>query len=166
MIFKRSKPRLTPVTKTEVVKRLLDMSVVRVGSGDRLVLVFFDLKCPFCSRLFRDTEDILLELANKGVLTYAMCDYVVHKDAEPLHRALRCLSHDERLKFIREVFSGGRVELRDCTVDGLDECEKAAEELGIYGTPTLLFYNFTKGRGYIHFGYMKPEEVIEALGSL
>lgn len=166
MIFRRSKPRLTPVTKTEVVKKLLDMSVVRLGNGDRAVLVFFDLKCPFCAKLFRETEDVLLELANRGFLTYAMCDYVVHRDAEPLHRALRCLPPEERLKFIKEVFSGRKVEVGDCSGGDLSECEKAAEELGVYGTPTILFYSFAKGRGYLHFGYMRSDEVVEVVSSL
>jgi len=166
VIFKRSKPKLTPITKTDAVKRLLELAPVRLGNGDRAVLVFFDLKCPFCARLFRETDETLVDMAERGLITYAMCDYVVHRDAEPLHRALRCVSEKERLQYIREVFSSRKTEARDCPEGNLRECEKVAEEVGVYGTPTLLFYSFSKGRGYIHFGYMTPSEVLEAISSL
>ncbi len=166
MIFKRSKPKLTPITKTDAVKRLLELAPVRVGNGDRVVVVFFDLKCPFCARLFRETDETLVNMAEKGLITYAMCDYVVHRDAESLHRALRCVSEGERLAYIREVFNGRKVETRECPEGKLRECEKVAEEVGVYGTPTLLFYSFARGRGYIHFGYMTPSEVLETISSL
>jgi Protein-disulfide isomerase len=106
VIFRRSKPKLTPITKTEAIKKLLDLAPVRLGNGDRVVLVFFDLKCPFCAKLFKETEEVLVNMAEKGLITYAMCDFVVHRDAEPFHRALRCVSEEERLQYIREVFSG------------------------------------------------------------
>lgn len=166
MIFKRSKPKLTPITKTDAVKRLLELAPVRVGNGDRVVVVFFDLKCPFCARLFRETDETLVNMAEKGLITYAMCDYVVHRDAESLHRALRCVPEGERLAYIREVFNGRKAEMRECPEGNLRECEKAAEEVGVYGTPTLLFYSFARGRGYIHFGYMSPSEVLEVISSL
>lgn len=166
MIFKRQKPKLTPITKTDVVKRLLDLAVVKVGNSDKAVLVFFDLKCPFCARLFKETEEILVDMAKRGLVTFAMCDYVVHKEAEPLHRKLRCLSEEERLKLISDVYSGKRVDAGECPEGNLRECEKAAEEVGVYGTPTILFYNFAKGRGYIHFGYMSPSDVLDAISSL
>ncbi|MGC8993844.1 MAG: DsbA family protein [Pyrobaculum sp.] len=166
MIFRRQKPRLTPVTKTEVVKKLIDLAVVKAGSGDKAVLVFFDLKCPFCARLYKETEEILLDMARKGLITFAMCDYVVHRDAEPLHRKLRCLPEEERFKLISDVYSGKKVEAGGCPEGNLRECEKLAEEVGVYGTPTLLFYDFSKGRGYIHFGYMPPSDVLDAISSL
>ncbi|ABP51223.1 MAG: thioredoxin fold domain-containing protein [Pyrobaculum sp.] len=166
MIFRKRGPRLTPVTKTEVVKRLLEMAPVKIGNSDKAVLVFFDLRCPFCARLFKEAEETLVEMARRGVITLAMCDYVVHKDAEPLHRKLRCTAEDERLKFIAEAFSGKKVEVGDCPEGNLRECERLAEEVGVYGTPTIIFYNFAKGRGYIHFGYMSPSEVLEAISAL
>jgi len=166
VIFRRSKPKLTPITKTEAVKKLLDLAPVRLGNGDRVVLVFFDLKCPFCAKLFKETEEVLVNMAEKGLITYAMCDFVVHRDAEPFHRALRCVSEEERLQYIREVFSGKKIETGECPEGNLRECEKVAEEIGVYGTPTILFYSLAKGRGYIHFGYMTPGEVLEAVSSL
>ena len=166
VIFKRGKPRLTPVTNTDVVKKLLELATVKVGNGNRAVVVFFDLKCPFCARLFNETEDVLLEMARKGLVTYAMCDYVVHKDAEPLHKSLRCLNSDERLKFIKEVYNGKKVEAGACQADDLKTCEELAERVGVYGTPTILIYDFAKNRGYIHFGYMTAAELLEALSAL
>ncbi|WP_053240286.1 DsbA family protein [Pyrobaculum islandicum] len=166
MFFRKSKLRLTPLTKTEVVKRLLDLAVVKVGNSERVVLVFFDLKCPFCAKLFKETEELLVDMANRGLITYAMCDYVVHRDAEPLHRMLRCISEKERLKFVRDAFEGKRVEIGNCPEGNLRICEKMAEELGVIGTPTLLFYHLAKGKGYIHFGYISPTEILEAISSL
>ncbi|MFN3804225.1 MAG: DsbA family protein [Pyrobaculum sp.] len=164
MIF-RKRARLTPITKTDVVKKLLDNAIVKIGNSNKAVMVFFDLKCPFCAKLFRETDEMLLEIANRGLITYAMCDYVIHKEALPLHKALRCLDERERLKFIKEVFSGKMPEVANCQKD-LGECTKLAEEAGVYGTPTLLFYDFTRGRGYLHFGYMTLDEVLEAISSL
>jgi protein-disulfide isomerase len=166
VIFKKSKPRLTPITKTGAVKRLLELAPVKLGNSNRLVLVFFDFKCPFCARFFRETEELLVEMAEKGLIRYAICDYVVHRDAEVLHRALRCVPEGERLRYIRNVFNGGKVEVRECPEGILGECMKLAEEVGVYGTPTILFYDFAKDRGYIHFGYMTPGEVLESLSSL
>jgi protein-disulfide isomerase len=166
VIFKKSKPKLTPITKTGTVKRLLELAPVKLGSSNKLVLVFFDFKCPFCARFFRETEGILVEMAEKGLITYAMCDYIVHRDAEVLHRALRCVPERERLSYVRNVFNGGKVEAKECPKGNLGECMKLAEEIGVYGTPTILFYDFAKDRGYIHFGYMTPSEVLEGLSSL
>ncbi|WP_148682422.1 DsbA family protein [Pyrobaculum neutrophilum] len=166
MLFRRPRPRLTPVTRGDAVRRILELASVKVGSGERALVVFFDLRCPFCAKLFRETEEVLLEMAQRGLIIYAMCDYVVHREAEHLHRALRCISEGERLGFIREVFSGKRVETGSCPEGNLRECEKVAEEVGVYGTPTLLFYHLGKDRGYVHFGYMSPSEVMETLSSL
>lgn len=165
LVIFRKRPRLAPVTKTEVVKKLLDNAVVKFGNSNKILMIFFDLRCPFCAKLFRETDEMLVELAYKGLITYAMCDYVVHKEALPLHKALRCLDEKERFKLIKEVFSGKTPEVAECQKD-LNACTKLAEEVGVYGTPTLLFYDFTKGRGYLHFGYMTPDEVLETISSL
>ena len=63
MIFRIRKPSLTPVVKTEVVKKIVEIAPIKVGSGNRAVVVFFDLKCPFCARLFKETEEVMLEMA-------------------------------------------------------------------------------------------------------
>jgi len=166
VIFKRRKPSLTPVVKTDVVKKIVEIAPIKVGGGNRAVVVFFDLKCPFCARLFRETEEVLLEMAKNGLITYAMCDYVVHKDAEPLHKALRCIEAEKRLDFVRKIYSGENVKADECPADDLKVCEELAEAVGVYGTPTLLFYDFSKGRGYIHFGYMALDQVLEAISAL
>ncbi len=165
MLF-RKKPKLTPVTKTDVVERLLEKAVVRVGNSNKVLVVFFDLRCPFCAKQFQESEEVLLDIAGKNIVTYAMCDYVVHKDAVSLHKSLRCVPAEERLKFIREVFNNRIVREVTCPTNDLEECSKLAEEVGIYGTPSLLFYNFSKGRGYIHFGYMEIDRILEVISSL
>lgn len=164
MLFRRSRPKFVPVAKTESVRRLLDVAPIKLGSNnDRVVAVFFDFKCPYCARLFRETEEYFADLAFRGILTYIMCDYIVHKSAEPLHRALRCIPEEERLEFVAQVFNGGEVKVGDCPGESYKECERLAEEVGVYGTPTLLLYDLKKGRGYMHFGYLMQDEVVEAV---
>lgn len=154
-----------PVARVELVRKLLDRAVVSVGNGDRVVAVFFDLRCPFCAKFFLDVEEALLELANRGRITYAMCDFLVHREAEPLHRALRCVPPDRRLQFIKDVYEGKNVDVGKCKGD-MSGCVEVARELGIKGTPSTLFFNLARGLGHLRFGYVDTNSVLDAISRL
>ncbi|MBP1449633.1 MAG: thioredoxin fold domain-containing protein [Thermoproteus sp.] len=149
---------------SEEIGKILNVAPIKIGNSSNILIVFFDLKCPFCARMFNEAESYLLELARKGLLSYVMCDYIVHDDAVVLHAMLREVEGAEaRLKFVEDVYNrrvkdkgGAQTGLRDI------ECHEIAEALGVVGTPALLFYDDNKGEGQLIFGYI-PLQLIRKL---
>jgi len=163
----RRRLKFVPILKEDVVKKLLDIAPIKIGSGDKAILVFFDLKCPFCARMFKESEDYLLSLAKSGKAVYAMCDFVVHRDAEALHGYLRCLDDvEKRYEFVKSVFLSRKTpQVKPCGPVP-SECKTLAEELGVVGTPSIVVFDFRKSKGLAYFGYLPLGEVMEMVESV
>ncbi|MFB6490224.1 MAG: DsbA family protein [Thermoproteus sp. AZ2] len=142
------------VRRTDLVQEILREAPIKIGDSNKAVVVFFDLRCPFCARLFRESESYFVELARGGAVTYAMCDYIVHDDAVPLHLMLREVNGvEKRLKLIEDIYSG-KVKARGKERNKGIACHKLAEELGVFGTPSLLLYDLARGEGKLFSGYI------------
>jgi len=163
----RAKPkRGTVVANMDAVKQILEVAPIKVGSGSRAVIMFFDLECPFCARTFLEAEWVLMELASRGKIVYAMCDFLVHPTAERKHSALRCLPEDKRRETVEKMYRGERVELPDCNNSDVHKCTELGLRLGVYGTPTVLAFDLNKGIGVVRMGYMTPDQVLELIEQL
>jgi len=158
--------RGTVITNTDVVNQILQTAPIKMGGGNRVVVMFFDLECPFCARMFLEAEQVLVELASRGKIVYAMCDFLVHPTAEKRHSALRCLPEDKRLETVKKMYRGERVELPNCDSADVHMCTELGLKLGVYGTPTVLAFDLNKGIGVMRMGYMTPDQVLELLESL
>jgi len=163
----RARPkRGTVVANMDAVKQILEVAPIKVGSGSRVVVMFFDLECPFCARMFLEAEQVLIELASKGKVVYAVCDFLVHPTAEKKHSALRCLPEDKRLEVVEKIYKGEGVELPDCNSGDVHKCTELGLKLGVYGTPTVLAFDLNKGIGVVRMGYMTPDQVLELIEQL
>ena len=165
MFFKLK--RRSSVTDMDSIRKLLEVAPIRIGDAPKGLVVFFDLACPFCAKMFRESEDYLLELARAGKITLAFCDFIVHREAEGLHKYLRCLpSVEERLRFIGDVYNGKAAGVGDCDAQGLKQCDELAYKLGVRGTPAVLGFNFERRRAMLSSGYMTLTDLMEFVDHL
>jgi len=165
MPMQRSKRGIV-VTNADVVNQILQTAPIKMGRGNRVVIMFFDLECPFCARMFLEAEQVLVELASRGKIVYAMCDFLVHPTAEKKHSALRCLPEDKRLEVVERVYKGEKVELPSCNNADVHKCTELGLKLGVYGTPTVVVFDLSKGIGVMRMGYMSADQVLELIESI
>ncbi len=159
--------RRSNVTDMDSIRSLLEAAPIKMGDAPRGIIIFFDLACPFCAKMFKESEEYLLELARAGKITVAFCDFIVHREAEGLHKYLRCLSTvEERLRFMGEVYSGKAAGVGDCDPHGLKRCDELAYKLGVRGTPAVLGFNFERRRALLSSGYMTLTDLMEFIDSL
>jgi len=144
------------------IDELLARSPIKIGGGDKVVVAFFDLLCPFCRKMFIESEEPLIELAKKSVMTLAFCDFPVHLEAYEMHKHLRCLPEEERLKYVEEVYKSGRRDVKPCNAD-ISQCEEVAAKLNIRGVPSTLIYNRRLGRGLLIEGYVPTNVLLDAV---
>ncbi len=144
------------------IDELLTQSPIKIGGGDKVVVVFFDLLCPFCRKMFIESEEPLLELAKKGIITLAFCDFPVHLEAYEMHKYLRCLPEEDRLKYVEEVYKSGRRDAKPCDAD-IFQCEQVAAKMNIHGVPSTLIYSRRLGRGILIQGYVPTNTLLDAV---
>jgi len=163
--------RLVKVREPELVEEVLKSSRFKLGdpSARLAVVVFFDLKCPHCARMFREVDKYLVELAKEGRAQVVFCDYLVHDDAKPLHLFLRCFDRvEEVLNFMDKIYAGFISKVIPCreATDDIDVCNDLGERLRVPGTPTIIVYNRASRVGVMRFGSMSLRELEELIRSV
>jgi len=156
------------------VEPVLENAVIKIGNSHRYVIIFFDLLCPFCARMFLENEEVLKEYAERGLITFVMSDFIVHEEAKPLHAMLRCLPSEQRLEFIKETYSDLRKALERANQIHSSSCETNEHILasgynlllGVRAVPTAMFFNKLLGRGFVVEGYIPQTNMLEYLRSL
>lgn len=129
--------RLLELRKVEFSKLPLDKAIVKVkGNGARKVAVFSDPDCPYCRQL----EPELDKLDNVTIYTFLYPLTSLHPDA--MRKAALVWCSPDRVKawddlMLRGVVPAGRT---DCATPMLDIIQ-LAQQLGINGTPGLVFSN-------------------------
>jgi thiol:disulfide interchange protein DsbC len=148
--------RLLELRKVDFGKLPLDKAIVKVkGNGSRKVAVFSDPDCPFCQQL----EPELDKLENVTIYTFLYPLTSLHPDA--MRKAALVWCSPDRVKawddlMLRGILPQGRT---DCATPMLDIIQ-LAQQLGISGTPGLIFPN-----GQIVPGSLTREQLDERLGA-
>lgn len=130
--------RIRELSRTDFSKLPLDKALKLVrGNGARKVAVFSDPDCPFCRKLERDT---IAKLDNVTVYTFLYPLKELHPDAARKSALIWCA--DERQKAWQEWMFEGKLPTNDgsCATP-LAELLALGEQLGVTGTPTMVFEN-------------------------
>ncbi len=116
----------------------LDKAFVKVkGDGSRKIAIFTDPDCPYCKRL----EQELAKVSNVTVYVFLYPLPQLHPDAPRKARAVWCAS--DRAQAWDALMLEGKepsAPAPECK-DPIAEVAKVAKEVGIRGTPGLVFAN-------------------------
>ncbi len=141
---------------------------LKYGSDDSniVLVIFFDVDCPACARMYRDCEEYLRSLVNEGKITIYYMDFPVHKGSEYAHVVLRRIYKNNPevfLEVLRKVYSRqddkNVIEsLKDYNakpeeIEIVVTCKKIGKEIGVRGTPTILIGIRDKNMGIVMEGY-------------
>ncbi len=116
------------------------------------VAVFTDPECNFCEKLHLEMKQVLRE--RKDVAFYLLLyPLSFHKDAYWKSKSIYC---QKSVKMLEEAYARKEVLPLECDAKEIDENIKAAQSLGISGTPTLVLPD-----GRIHTGTLPAKQLME-----
>ena len=99
------------------------------------IIVFDDPDCPYCRKLHVEIKK-MLETRKDVAFYIKQYPLPIHPAAYDKSKALVC---DKSLELLDDVFSGKTIPAPTCETDAVDKNIKLARELGINGTPALIF---------------------------
>lgn len=141
----------TQLKKVDLAKIPLDNAIL-IGNpkAEKKVIVFDDPDCPYCAKLHEEVKKITAK--RKDVAFYIkMYPLPIHPDAYEKSKAIVCA---KSAKLLDDAFAGKKLPKAECETNELNENIKLAEELGIRGTPAIIFPDGSLLPGYV------PENVI------
>ena len=133
---------------------LKDAVVIVKGNGKRKMAVFSDPDCPFCKQL----EATLAGISDVTIYTFLYPLDSLHPDAR--RKAVGVWCARDRAKAWDDLMHRGTVPTESCTDTPIERNLRLAEQLGITGTPTIIFEN-----GALVPGAPKPDQLNRMLGS-
>lgn len=135
-----------PLPKVDIKKIPLDGAVVYGNpSAEKRVIVFDDPDCPYCARLHEDLKKLLAK--RKDVAVYVkLFPLKIHPDAYEKSKAIVCA---RSAKLLDDAFAQKPVPKAKCETTELEDNIKLAKELGIEGTPAVIFPDGRLLRGYV-----------------
>lgn len=129
---------------------------IQLGNPDAKyqVIVFTDPDCPWCKKLHVELKQVVKadpEIAFKIMLF----PLPIHKDAYAKAKSIVCL---KSAKLLDAAFEGAPIPPATCETDAVDKTIVLANELGIRGTPALIFPD-----GLIKPSYLKSDDIIATI---
>jgi thiol:disulfide interchange protein DsbC len=150
-----SEERLTTARQIEFNALPLNDAIVTVkGDGKRRLAVFEDPDCPFCKQL----EATLAELSDVTIYTFLFPLESLHPDAR--RKALGVWCSKDRARAWDDLMHRATVPSATCEDTPIERNLRLAGELGITGTPTIIFEN-----GALVAGALKPDQLNRMLGA-
>ena len=143
--------RLDEISRIIPTKLPLDRAIKMVhGDGSRFLVTFEDPNCGYCKRLQRDLQKV------DNVTIYTFLVPLLGKDSERKSKNIWCAQDREAawLKWILEAVTPAQA---DCESDTIEQNATLARQLGIDGTPTLIFASGKRIGGYIPPERMEEE---------
>ena len=147
--------RLQESRRIEFSRVSLDKALV-MGNGKAPIkaAVFTDPDCPYCATLHHELEKVVSK--RKDVAFYIILyPLQIHKDAYWKSKSILC---SRSLKMLGQAFSHKEIARPECDTNAIDDNIKLAQNLGISGTPTIIFPD-----GRVHSGTLTAKEVEEFL---
>ena len=155
-------------------------------------IIFEDLNCPYCARLFNNTLPIMnVKYVSEGYLMVTFNILTVHEESKELHEALTCYYltgmsdgnyYELLLKLYRLVIKGKHISIDDfrmltnvdtvklfgkCNATSLlNEFSKQARRYGVAGTPAILLWSDSKNVGVLIIGYVDIHVIDEIMNTL
>lgn len=139
----------------------LDLAIKTVrGSGKNVLVTFEDPNCGYCKKLAKETAKL------KDVTIYTFLYAVLGDDSVAKSKAIWCAA--DRSKSWNDWMSNGTAPAPAAAkCDATPTLEKVAElgqQLGIRGTPYLMFANGQQSPGYISGGEIEKRFASPGLG--
>ena len=147
--------RLQENRRVEFSRLPLDKALVMGKRGTPFqAAVFTDPDCPYCATLHQEMEKLVND--RKDVAFYIfMFPLQMHKEAYWKSKSIVC---NQSLKMLDAAFAHKEIPRTECATKEVDESIKLAANLGITGTPTLVFSN-----GTVHSGTLTAKQLEEMM---
>ena len=120
------------------------------GKGDKEIYLITDPECPYCKMLEKEKKEILENNYTVHVILYPLS---FHKDAKAMSYYILSGKDDkEKSKRLKEVLEGNNtwknykptIEEKEKLDNILNKAQKAVEEIGARGTPTIYDKDFNQ----------------------
>lgn len=137
----RSKTNITQEKLSEInrvnASRIPVKDAITVGNRNAThkIIVFTDPECPFCAKLHDEIKKIVTE-RNDIAFLIKLFPLKMHPGAYEKAKAIVC---EKSLKLLEDAFAKKPLPSPTCTTTLVDENIKRAAQLGITGTPTMIF---------------------------
>jgi thiol:disulfide interchange protein DsbC len=79
----------------------------------------------------------------------------MHKDAYWKSKSIIC---ERSLKMLEDSFAHKEIPRKECDAKEIDDNIKLAQDLGVSGTPTIVFPD-----GRVHSGFLTAQQLVEVL---
>jgi thiol:disulfide interchange protein DsbC len=148
-----SKSKQTPETKRIDPKSIPVEDALLIGKADAQykIIVFTDPDCPYCRKLHIEMKKVV-ELDPQIAFQIKLFPLPMHKDAYAKSKHIVCV---QSVALMDSAFAGAPISLEGCETDVVDNTIRLASELGIRGTPALIFPD-----GEVNPGFLKAEAII------
>ena len=135
--------RLDTALKVDFKTLPLDRAIkTKKGDGSRVIVTFEDPNCPYCKRLWQNMGDL------QNVTIYTFLYPILSADSNEKSRAIWCAK--DRAGTWDQYMVAGKAPpaaTPDCTNTPVDENVALGRQLGISGTPTIIFTDGTRAAG-------------------
>ncbi|MBI1912067.1 MAG: DsbC family protein [Deltaproteobacteria bacterium] len=141
--------------KVDLKKIPLENAVVMGNpKAEKKIIIFDDPDCPYCAKLHDEVKKILAK-RNDVAFYIKMYPLAIHPEAYEKSKAIVC---NKSAKLLNDAFTGKKLPKAECETQELDNNIKLAEDLGLRGTPALVFPD-----GRLLPGYVPSEAILGLL---
>lgn len=144
-----------PLKKVDLASIPLDGALL-VGNPDakHKLIVFDDPECPYCVKLHQEIKEVVEK--RKDVAFYIkLYPLPMHPGAYDKSRTIVC---KKDIKLLEDAFEGKTLPKPDCDSKEVDNNIKLAQELGVRGTPAIIFPD-----GRLLPGYVPADALLDLL---
>jgi thiol:disulfide interchange protein DsbC len=120
------------------VKKIPTNDAIVMGNpkAKKRIIVFTDPDCPYCARLHQDITTIIKERNDIVFLIKMLPLITIHKDSYRKSKIIVCSKSVETLE---KAFNKQPLTETICDTNVVDDTIRMAEQLGISGTPAIVF---------------------------
>lgn len=120
------------------------------------IIVFTDPDCPWCKKLHVEMKQVVKK-DPEIAFWVKLFPLPMHKNAYAKSKSIVCL---KSLDLLDAAFEGAPIPPATCETDAVDKTISLASDLGIRGTPAIIFPN-----GVLKPGFMKADDIIAAVNN-
>ncbi|MFZ3073233.1 MAG: DsbC family protein, partial [Thermodesulfobacteriota bacterium] len=134
--------------------------VIGDKKADKKIIVFSDPDCPYCQRLHTEMKKVVEKRKDVAFLI-KLYPLPMHPEAYDKAKAIVCEKSEAKvMKLMDDVFSGKQISKpkAKCDATEVDNNLKLAAELGITGTPAIIFPD-----GRLLPGYIEADAILAIL---
>lgn len=138
-----------------------DAIIIGNPAASRMIIVFGDPECTYCSKLHSEMEQVTAKHADIAFFI-KMFPLAMHPDAYDKAKTIICAktggSNDRASILLGDSLAGKSLPAPNCETDQVDKNIALAKELYISSTPTLIIPD-----GRVLPDYTKADKIIEAI---